>query len=157
VDTGHDPGPDLPEPHAYVLEVPALPAHVGTARLFAAAVARRFGADEDSIEELKLAVSEACTGAIRAQAGDAAAPVRVEAQHDGGRITFSIEADGVDLPWKEALDDALRELAAPTDDVMTSLSIQLIQGLFEDARIVENPRGGTGVRFSVRLSASSRN
>ncbi len=154
METPHEPGLRLPEPHAYVLDVPPHPGYVGTARLFAGAVARRFGADEDSVEELKLAVSEACTGAIRAQADSATAPVRVEAEHADARITFRIEADGVDLPWRETTDEALSELSSPTEDVMTSLSIQLIRGLFEDARIVENPRGGTGVRFSVSLGSS---
>ncbi len=87
METPHEPGLRLPEPHAYVLDVPPHPGYVGTARLFAGAVARRFGADEDSVEELKLAVSEACTGAIRAQADSATAPVRVEAEQTspGGR------------------------------------------------------------------------
>ena len=39
----------------------ALPEHVRTARLVAAAVARRAGVDEAVLDEVRLAVGEACT------------------------------------------------------------------------------------------------
>ena len=42
----------------------ALPAHVRTARLVAAAVARRSGVDDGLIDEVKLAVGEACARAL---------------------------------------------------------------------------------------------
>ena len=42
----------------------ALPAHVRTARLVATAVARRAGLDEAVLDELRLAVGEACSRAV---------------------------------------------------------------------------------------------
>src|SRR3954454_10052620 len=42
----------------------ALPAHVRTARLVAAAVARRSGVDEAVLDEVRLAVGEACSRAV---------------------------------------------------------------------------------------------
>lgn len=42
----------------------ALPAHVRTARLIAAAVARRAGVDESLLDEVRLAVGEACSRAV---------------------------------------------------------------------------------------------
>jgi len=42
------------------LRFSALPEHVRTARLVAAAVARRAGVDEAVLDELRLAVGEAC-------------------------------------------------------------------------------------------------
>ena len=44
----------------------ALPAHVRTARLVAAAVARRCGLDEAVLDEVRLAVGEACSRAVDA-------------------------------------------------------------------------------------------
>ena len=41
-----------------------LPAHVRTARLVAAAVARRSGVDESLLDEVRLAVGEACSRAV---------------------------------------------------------------------------------------------
>lgn len=46
------------------LRFTALPAHVRTARLVAAAVARRAGLDEAVLDELRLAVGEACSRAV---------------------------------------------------------------------------------------------
>src|SRR3954471_17135008 len=42
-----------------------LPAHVRTARLVAAAMARRSGVDEALLDEVRLAVGEACARAVR--------------------------------------------------------------------------------------------
>lgn len=138
------------EEQRFSLTLPPSSAYVGTARLFAGAVARHFGADEDSVEELKLAVSEACTGAIRAQGESATAPVRMEILRGADRLAFEVGASGVTLPWSagEVEDAAAR---TPTTDYMTSLSVQMIQGLFGDVAIVESPDGGTSIRFSVPL------
>ena len=43
-----------------------LPAHVRTARLVATAVARRSGVDEALLDEVRLAVGEACSRAVEA-------------------------------------------------------------------------------------------
>ena len=42
----------------------ALPAHVRTARLVALAVARRVGVADDQLDEVRLAVGEACSRAV---------------------------------------------------------------------------------------------
>lgn len=51
------------------------PALVRTVRLVAAAVARRSGQDEGVVEEVRLAVGEACAVMIGADSGDGVAPV----------------------------------------------------------------------------------
>ncbi|HWH33923.1 MAG TPA: ATP-binding protein [Acidimicrobiales bacterium] len=49
------------------LEIPALPAFVGVARTVVAAVATSIpGIDDDRLEDLRIAVSEACTNAVEA-------------------------------------------------------------------------------------------
>ena len=60
------------------LRFSALPEHVRTARLVAAAVARRAGVDEAVLDEVRLAVGEACTRAVGLhQSNGITAPVRV--------------------------------------------------------------------------------
>ena len=60
------------------LRFSALPEHVRTARLVAAAVARRSGVDEAVLDEVRLAVGEACTRAVGLhQSGGISAPVKV--------------------------------------------------------------------------------
>ncbi|TDQ55360.1 ATP-binding protein [Actinorugispora endophytica] len=48
------------------LTISALPAHVRTARLMATAVARRAGINESTLDEVRLAVGEACSRAVEA-------------------------------------------------------------------------------------------
>ncbi len=48
------------------LTISALPAHVRNARLMATAVARRAGVSESTLDEIRLAVGEACSRAVEA-------------------------------------------------------------------------------------------
>lgn len=72
------------------LELPPSPAHVRTARLIAAAMARRSGVDERVLDEVRLAVGEACTRAVllheRHRVAD---PLTVEFR-DGGRFSVAV-------------------------------------------------------------------
>ncbi|MGP7995822.1 MAG: ATP-binding protein [Streptosporangiaceae bacterium] len=64
-----------------------LPVHVRTARLVATAVARRSGVEEALLDEVRLAVGEACSRAVEAhQAQCPAEPVRIELTGSGGRF-----------------------------------------------------------------------
>ncbi len=62
----------------FSLEFACEPDFISTARLFAGAAARYYGCDEDVVQDVKIAVSEACTNAVKAHA-DAliSAPIRV--------------------------------------------------------------------------------
>ena len=80
-----------------------LPAHVRTARLVATAVARRSGVDEPLLDEVRLAVGEACSRAVEAhQQHCPAEPVRIELSNDGGRfqvvVTDTVPGNGNSLP-----------------------------------------------------------
>jgi serine/threonine-protein kinase RsbW len=64
-----------------------LPAHVRTARLVATAVARRSGVDEELLDEVRLAVGEACSRAVEAHRRHCPAePVRIEMTDLGERF-----------------------------------------------------------------------
>ncbi|RZS79396.1 anti-sigma regulatory factor (Ser/Thr protein kinase) [Motilibacter rhizosphaerae] len=52
------------EPTTVTLRFTPLPVHVRTARLVSAAVARRSGVSEDVLDEVRLAVGEACSRAV---------------------------------------------------------------------------------------------
>src|SRR6266700_3152475 len=62
----------------------ALPAHVRTARLVATAVARRSGVAETLLDEVRLAVGEACSRAVEAHLRHCPGqPIRVSLTDDG--------------------------------------------------------------------------
>jgi serine/threonine-protein kinase RsbW len=80
-----------------------LPAHVRTARLVATAVARRSGVDEPLLDEVRLAVGEACSRAVEAHREHCPAePVRIELSNDGGRfqviVSDTVPGNGHQLP-----------------------------------------------------------
>jgi serine/threonine-protein kinase RsbW len=77
-----------------------LPVHVRTARLVATAVARRSGVDEALLDEVRLAVGEACSRAVEAhQAHCPGEPVRITLTGGQGRfevVVTDAAADGGD-------------------------------------------------------------
>ncbi|MFD7917759.1 ATP-binding protein [Streptomyces sp. NPDC059740] len=78
------------------LRFSALPEHVRTARLVAAAVARRAGVDEAVLDEVRLAVGEACSRAVGLHRSHGiTAPIRVVLNED--EKAFSIEV-GDEVP-----------------------------------------------------------
>src|ERR1700749_5039502 len=65
----------------------ALPVHVRTARLVATAVARRSGVAESLLDEVRLAVGEACSRAVEAHLRHCPGqPIRVELTDDGEKF-----------------------------------------------------------------------
>src|SRR5690242_5461031 len=88
------------------LRFSALPEHVRTARLVAAAVARRAGVDEAVLDEVRLAVGEACTRAVGLHLSNGVdAPVRVTLTEEEKK--FSIEV-GDESPTSAALSSDAR-------------------------------------------------
>lgn len=64
-----------------------LPVHVRTARLIVTAVARRSGVEEELLDEVRLAVGEACSRAVEAHRMHCPdRPVRLELRDDNGRF-----------------------------------------------------------------------
>lgn len=109
-----------------------LPAHVRTARLVATAVARRSGVAESLLDEVRLAVGEACSRAVEAhQRHCPDEPVRLALTDQPGR--FEIEVT-------DASSDP--DAAAPT-----GFALAVIAGLADDVRINQTP-DGTSVLMS---------
>src|SRR6202451_344635 len=87
------------------VEVPftPLPVHVRTARLVATAVARRSGVAESLLDEVRLAVGEACSRAVEAhQRHCPEQPIRVSLTDDGEQfqvvVTDAVQGSERDLP-----------------------------------------------------------
>lgn len=119
----------------FELQLPSLAEHLATARSFAASVARHYDVTGEAIEDLKIAISEACVDALLAGSG-----IRVRAEDAGRAVAFEVDApDAPDTPEREALD----ELGAPA-------RLELIRSLFADATI-DNQNGRRAIRFSVPL------
>ena len=132
----------------------ALPAHVRTARLIALAVARRAGVDEGLLDEVRLAVGEACSRAVGINQSGAASPVVMRLTDEQGRFTVEVvdtgsSGDAMGEPDLHAIDPD--ELAAPADDALLDLppgfGLAVISGLVEDVS-VGSENDGTHVRMT---------
>jgi len=143
------------------LSFTALPAHVRTARLVATAVARRSGVDESLLDEVRLAVGEACSRAVEGhQLYCPAEPVRLALTDRAGR--FEVEVTDTCAPsarWPGS-PGAAGTGTGPEGDAHSSvpagLGIAVIEGLADDVQISETP-AGTSIRMSWPLAGAIRN
>ncbi|MFE2041630.1 ATP-binding protein [Streptomyces sp. NPDC059477] len=120
------------------LRFSALPEHVRTARLVAAAVARRAGVDEAVLDEVRLAVGEACTRAVGLhQSGGITAPVRVALIEEEKQ--FSIEV-GDEAP--RSVPGASAPGEADTDSEDDEMGLAVISGLVDDVEVTADEHGG---------------
>lgn len=126
-----------------VLETPLDPAYFVSVRLFASSLARLYECDEPSIEDLKIAVSEACANALVARNRDF---LRVQTNVDGGVFSVDIEDGGAAALQPSSKDEAEH---ASTDELARMLGLELIHSLFPEAKVQENARGGYDLHLSI--------
>ena len=143
-------GPDVDG--TFALEVAPDPDQVRTARLFAAAVARHFGAEEERVEDLKVAISEAATNSIKAhrEAG-ITDPVTVKAESTRGAIRFSVVDAGPGFSAPAGVVETTNPSTPVAGLFEGSLGLALIQSLFPNVSIDRNETRGMTVSFSVEV------
>jgi serine/threonine-protein kinase RsbW len=141
-----------------------LPVHVRTARLVATAVARRSGVEEALLDEVRLAVGEACSRAVEAhQAHCPAEPVRIELTGGNGRFEVVVvdaataeedESSGGDAAapagWPSPGHGVANGAAAPPGVAALpqhGLGLAVIAGLADDVQFSRTP-GGLSIRMS---------
>ncbi|MFD9499790.1 ATP-binding protein [Streptomyces sp. NPDC060035] len=127
------------------LRFSAQPEHVRTARLVAAAVARRAGVDEAVLDEVRLAVGEACSRAVGLhRSHDITTPVTVVLTEE--EKAFSIEVgDGVPGPGSDtSLEGAPGGGAGGLDetDAEDEMGLAVISGLVDDVEVRSGTDGG---------------
>ena len=136
-----------------------LPAHVRTARLVATAVARRSGVDEALLDEVRLAVGEACSRAVEAHRRHCPAePVKIEMTDQDERFVVTVSDHAPTAPARRgtapASDGGSREGVgydgAGYDGgsaIPAGFGLAVISGLADDVR-VSSTSSGVSVRMS---------
>ncbi|SEG71380.1 Anti-sigma regulatory factor (Ser/Thr protein kinase) [Thermomonospora echinospora] len=147
----------------------ALPVHVRTARLIVTAVARRSGVTETLLDEVRLAVGEACSRAVEAHRRHCPdEPVRLELTADGRRFeaVVSDSVPGDDAAGTAAIDPAPAVPSLPAGEPQYSedafglgladdtaeLGLAVIAGLADDVEIETTPKG-VQIRMSWPIGA----
>jgi anti-sigma regulatory factor (Ser/Thr protein kinase) len=136
-------------------------AHVRTARLVGVAVARRAGVAEELLEEIRLAIGEACSRAVALHRSNGLADLIDVAMTDGERFTVRVVDRSAGGPPGALAADPASFLAEPglplsaTPDVLAEeavaakMGLALLAGLVDDLA-VSSPANGTGTE--VRMS-----
>jgi anti-sigma regulatory factor (Ser/Thr protein kinase) len=143
----------------------ALPAHVRTARLIAVAVARRAGVAEDLLDEVRLAVGEACSRAVELhQRHKAGASIAMSLVDEQDRFTIEVidqapadgegsaadldQIDAASLAQPEHLDLTADPTAEPGSDLLPAgFGLAVISGHVDDVD-VRRDGNGTHVRMT---------
>ncbi|MEE1799717.1 ATP-binding protein [Streptomyces sp. NPDC101062] len=135
------------------LRFSAQPEHVRTARLVAAAVARRAGVDEAVLDEVRLAVGEACSRAVGLHRSHGITdPVRVVLTEE--EKVFSIEVgDGVSGTGSAGAGASEAGEGASSGDYEgdaegeDEMGLAVISGLVDDVEVTSGDDGGV-IRMS---------
>ena len=126
------------------LEIPPRSPYVGVVRLAVAALARTAGLSEEAVEDLRIAVSEACANAVIAneEAGSDEAVV-VEWQEDERRLQVNVGDRGSGEPWQND--------GVDTDGFSSRLamSVALLESLVDQLSFAPREGGGTTATLTV--------
>jgi anti-sigma regulatory factor (Ser/Thr protein kinase) len=129
------------------IEIPARSVYVGVVRLAMAALARSAGMGEEAVDDLKIAVSEACTNAVVSNddvGGDR--PVTVSWSLAGDRAVIEVGDRGT---LYDSCDEG-GSLDTPSGRV--AMSAALLESLVEAFELVPRTGGGTTARLTIPLT-----
>jgi len=126
-----------------------LPVHVRTARLVGVAAARRAGLDDELVDELRLALGEACTRAVGLHVQHAPdLPVRVLLQDDPTGLTVTITDAGPSVE-RDAPELGASAFGEDGEDVDPGVSLAVLAGLVDDVQ-VQAAENGPGTVVVLR-------
>lgn len=109
------------------LVIPAAPEYVGAARLFVAAVGRHFELGEESVADVKVAISEVCSGAAEDSEARGALRIEIRAALEG----LEVDVDPHGGPPSDLEIDRREDYAR--DPLDSDFREALVRALFPDA------------------------
>jgi len=138
---------EAPSSGTVELKIPGRAEWVAVARLAVAAVASRLRFSVDEIEDVKLAIAEACTNAIQSAGGVDAGAIEIvcDAHDDELRITVRDRSTG---PHLESVGSA-----SLGDERTEALGVFLIRALMDTVAYSVDPQRGTELVMTKRVSA----
>ncbi len=138
---------DKSEADLIELTLPARVEYIGIARLTVSGIANRAGLSYEEIEDLKLAVGEACTNAVQHAYGGEDGQLRISCRLYPDRITIEVADQGKGFSYA-----TLKEKLGPLDASMDiddvaegGLGLYLIHTLMDEVEVY----GETGVVVSM--------
>lgn len=122
------------------LQLPGKPQYVSTVRMVIASLANSAGFDVEAIEDMKVAVSEACTNVVcHGTSGEDLYEVSCEINDDQFCVSVQDQGEGVDMnTYQEPNLDCPKE---------GGLGLFIIQTLMDEVEITSEPGKGTKIRM----------
>lgn len=128
------------------LEIPPRSPYVGVVRLAVSSLARSAGLDEEKVDDIKIAVSEACANAVlNNEENDSDAPVSITWEETEGEVRILVADRGPTVDTSEA--DTVDTQGFSTRAVM---SYALLKSLVDDCAF--EPRDGGGMTTRLLIS-----
>ncbi len=129
------------------IDIPPRSPYVGVVRLAISSLARATGLGEEAVDDLKIAVSEACANAVLAHEESAVT--------DSVRITWSDGADRIEVDVDQAVPTDATARAEDSQGFSSRLVLSgaLLDSLVDEVRYSERPEGGTRTHLVVALPA----
>lgn len=124
------------------MEIPANPDYVSLIRLTTSGIANKVGFSVDDIEDMKVAVSEACTNSIK-HSDDKRVLIVYNLIENGLQIEIKDNGKGYDIESIESPD-----LANPKEN---GLGLFIIQTLMDDVTIESKGNQGTTIKMTKYL------
>lgn len=131
------------QPAVVELKIPAKPEFVGVARLAILGVASRMPFSYDEVEDIRLAVGEACTTAVEraTKANKTDADITVRSEISGNRLTIEVEDEIGQAP------EPPENVESPEELDEQGLGALLMELLVDEFKVETTPQGGTLVRM----------
>lgn len=128
--------------NAVELEIPSDAAYVAVVRLALSSAARVSGLEEETLEDLKMAASEACANAVLSNtATNPQAPVTVLYRQEPGRIVIEVGDRGASYA-PEPEDSSM-------GDGRLDMSVALLRSLVDECEFLPRASGGMLARLIV--------
>ncbi|MDR2162403.1 MAG: ATP-binding protein [Clostridiales Family XIII bacterium] len=136
-------------PDTLTLSVPGKAEYVSTVRLAISSLAAKSGFDVTAIEDIKVAVSEACSNILCHSNIRDEYIYRVECTIHENKFEITVIDDGVGFDADSYKEPELGCIQGG------GLGIYIIKALMDDVRVVSNDGAGTVIKMTKNISHSS--
>jgi len=133
--------------HTVRLTIPAKAEYITLCRLALAGIASYRPVPDETLHDLKLALTEACTNSIRHGYDDGEGHVEVVYEIDGDALTIQVTDEGEGFSPDEH--------AEPEEMSESGLGLAIISSLTDELEIEQLNDGGSRLRFVKRLDGDS--
>ncbi|WP_150273505.1 anti-sigma B factor RsbW [Paenibacillus tepidiphilus] len=138
-----------------ILQLPANAEYVDIVRLNLYGIASKMGFTYEDIEDMKVAVSEACNNSVLYAYGQEDGLVDVIFEVGPGALSITVKDEGESFDGLDTPDNRLTLHDKELNDVQVGgLGFYLMQALMDDVSVVSEAGKGTVVTLTKRLNFS---